>query len=137
MLFVVAREPREEDWTLLLAVPERPAPPALALSLKRWEARGVQELLLGCVWPSVLASWWELSAYWTRNSWCSCPGWGSRAGTEALQGLKPQQEGRHHSLFGLAQLSLPPQRSCRASQPRTGKGVGVGRRGAALISLLN
>lgn len=61
--------------------------------------------------------------------WCSCPGWGSRAGTGALQGLKPQQEGRHHSLFVLAQPSLPPQRSCGASQHRDRVG------GATLHSL--
>lgn len=50
---------------------------------------------------------------------CGVPaqGGGSRAGPGALQGLKPQQEGRQHSLFVLAQLSLPPQRSCGASQP--------------------
>lgn len=79
--------------------------------------------------PSVPTSWWEASAYWTRNLWCSCPGWGSRAGTGALQGLKPQQEGRHHSLFVLAELSLPPQRSGGASQPPDRVG------GAALHSL--
>lgn len=84
-----------------------------------------------CVRPSVRASGWEASAYWIRNLWCSCPEWGARAGTGALQGLKPQQEGRHYSLFVLAPLSLQPQRNRRTSQPRDRVG------GAGLVSLLS
>lgn len=113
----MARESRKKDRLFCWIHAEGPAPPSLALSLK-WEARGVSSASksswLGSVQAPPPASWWEVSAYWTRNLWCSCPEWGSRAGTGALKGLKPQQEGRHHSLFVLAQLSLPPQRSCGA-----------------------